>query len=478
MIRRAVLVTGLGLVLPLLAVVAGPGSTATASAPPQRATLSLGQVQQMTSNISGMAYAALPLWAPSSWTPYQGPSFNNPTKGKEKRRRNLERIVKMVRSTPGYRVRSTRQCPRVRAQFPAEIKIAIYSFSDRRVASALIAAHYRCISVQVLMNNHLSNRDVPEYGRLQKRLGWRMGNRSWARRCRNGCRGGIGPLHTKLFMFSRSGRARKVVTVGSSNMTGKAANVQWNDLFVVHGRPHLWNQTMTIFTEMARDRNPPRPMERNYLDGPYYTMWWPQPRHSFQTDRVMKALRFVRCNVRPTGGTGYAGQTAVAIHIHAMEGERGLYIARYLAAMKRQGCRVRVLYGLIAPRIHRVLKNNKVPSRRTIFDRSGDDHADYYTHMKVLTVNGVYGPVRNRRLVFTGSENFSQKAVGSDEVWMRVVSSRYWRQYQNLFDMIWNSDYYSSKRYAWYSQSDTPIHARQAPPPPGSILVTQEDLEG
>jgi hypothetical protein len=269
-----------------------------------------------------------------------------------------------------------------------------------------------------------------------------------------------------------------VFTVGSSNMTGKAATVQWNDLLVVHGRPRLWNQGMVIFTEMTRDRNPPRPMERNYIDGPFHTMWWPQPRHSYSTDRVMKALRFVRCGTRPTGGTGYAGHTAVALNMHAMEGERGLYIARYLAGMKRQGCRVRVLYGLMAPRIHRLLKNNRVPSRRTIFDRSGDDHADYYTHMKMLTVNGAYGRARNHRIVFTGSENFSQKAIGSDEVWMRVPSARWWRQYQNHFDMIWSSDYYSSKRYAWYSQSDTPVHARRPVPPPGSILVTGEDLEG
>jgi phosphatidylserine/phosphatidylglycerophosphate/cardiolipin synthase-like enzyme len=439
--------------------------------------LSLAEVQSMTANLSGMAYAALPLWAPSRATPYQGPSFNNPTKGRDKRRRNLERIVKMVRATPGYRVRSPRQCPRVPQQFPAQIKIALYSFSDRRVADALISAHRRCVSVQVLINNHLSNRDVPAFGRLQKNLGWRVGTRSWARRCRSGCRGGIGPLHTKLFMFSRAGRARNVVTVGSSNMTGKAAGVQWNDLLVVHGRPRLWDQSMVIFTEMARDRNPPPPMERNYADGPFYTMWWPQPRHTYQTDRVMRALRQVRCGVRPTGGTGYAGRTAIAVNIHAMEGERGLYIARYLARMKRAGCRVRVLYGLIAPRINRLFKSNGVPSRRTIFDRSGDDHADYYSHMKMLTVNGVYGSVRNQRLVFTGSENFSQKAIGGDEVWLRVPSSRWWRRYQDHFDMIWNSSYYSSKRYAWYSQSDTPIHARQATPP-GSIKVTREDLEG
>ena len=479
MFRRAVLVTGLCLVLPMLTAV-GLSSTSAGASSPERSTvmLSLAEVTDMSANIGGMAFAALPRWAPSNYTTHGGPSFNNPSGSKASRRRNLDRVKRMVNAAKGYRVSSPSQCPKRPAYAPNKIRIGLYSFSDYKVANALIAAHRRCIAVQVLMNDHLSNRTVPAFGKLQKYLGTKRYRRSFARRCNDGCRGNVGPLHSKMFLFNQTGRLGRVVMFGSTNLTGKAANVQWNDLFVFAGRNKMWNQHVKIFQEMIRDQRAPNPLERNYVDGPYLSMFWPQPGHRWATDRVLRELRLVKCGARPTGGTGYAGHTGVAINIHAMEGERGLYLARHLVAMKRAGCRVRVLYGLIAPRIHRTLKNGRVPSRRTIFDRTGDDHADVYTHMKVVAINGVFNRDRSTRLVLTGSENFSHKAVGADEVWVRIPSWGAWRRYQNLFDMIWKSNYHSSPRYAFYSQSDTPVHARTSEPRPGSILVTQEDLEG
>jgi phosphatidylserine/phosphatidylglycerophosphate/cardiolipin synthase-like enzyme len=481
MIRRAVLVTALGILLPMLAVV---GATTSASSPPSsRPALSPRQVADRSTNVAGLAYAALPRWAPSNFTPRGGPTFNNPNGSKAARRRNLDRIKRMVNATPGYRVSSVRQCPRNVAHAPNTIRIALYSFSDAKVADALIRAHRRCVSVQVLMNDHLTNGDVPAFGRLQRAVGWNRANRSWARRCHDGCRGRIGPLHSKMFLFTQVGRRWRIVTIGSSNLTGKAANVQWNDLFVFAGFPGLWGKHVLIFNEMKRDRLAAPPLERNYWTGRFVSMFWPQPGNNRTTDRVMTELRKVGCGTRPTGGTGWAGHTGVALHIHVMEGDRSLYIARKLVSMRNRGCRVRVLYGLIAPRIHRLLKRGKVLHKRTIFDRDGNDHADVYTHMKAVAVNGVFNGNRRARLVITGSENFSQKAVGADEVWVRIPGSGAWRRYQNLFDRIWNSKYHSSWRYAFYHQSDTPIHARttdrgQEEPPPGAIIVDQEDVEG
>jgi hypothetical protein len=360
----------------------------------------------------------------------------------------------------------------VRTQFPNEIKIALYSFSDYAAANALIAAHNRCVSVQVLMNDHLTNRMVPAFGKLQSRLGSRFGNRSWARRCNNGCRGKGGVLHSKFFMFTRAGWAVQAVGVGSTNITGKAMNVQWNDLVFFIRRGEMWRQYMTTFTEMARDRFV-WPLRLEFMDGYYKTMLWPQYGHNRSNDRVVREMNAIDCKTRPTGGTGYAGRTAVSINIHAMEGDRGLWIADKIVRLHRGGCYVRVLYGMIAPRIHRYMKANGVRSRRTIFDRNGNGYAEQYTHMKAMTISGVFLGNTAARVTYTGSENFSHKTVVSDEIWVRVPGGAVWSAYQNLFNKIWNSNYYSNPKYAIYVESNTPVHARQR----GAIVVDNEDLE-
>jgi hypothetical protein len=477
MIRRAVVPAALSVLIPLLAA-SGLGTTSTATAAPGVAPrASVAEVQQASSNVARLAAVPFKRFAPGNTTPAAGPSFNNPNLGTIARRRNLDRIYRMVESTVGYRVSSKSKCPKRPELWPNSIKIGLYSFSDPKVVDALIRANNRCVSVQVLMNDHLTNSDVPAFGRLQRALGTKKTSRSWARRCQRGCRGKHGPLHTKMFMFTNVRKADHVITIGSSNLTGKAANVQWNDLYVFKGRKKMWNQYSTIWREMKRDRAVSSPA-RNYRAGSVLTMFWPQYGHNKSNDRVMKQLSSVRCGVRPTGGTGYAGHTAVAVNIHAMEGDRGYWIAQKMVRMKKAGCRMRILYGLIAPRIHRLFKANDVKTRRTIFDRDGNGYTEMYSHMKVLLVNGAIGGSRGKRVVYTGSENSSHRTVGADEVWARIPSGKRWRQYIDHFDMIWKSDYYSNPKYAHYAQSDTPIHARQEPLKPGTILVTQDDLEG
>ena len=480
MIRRAAVPAALTFLLPIL-VTAGVGTSSAAPVAPQPAAA------QSFSALGTLAAGTLPVidwtkrpkFSPGRTTPRWGPSFNNPTQGTTANRRNIERVYRMIQSSKGYKgIKKPSQCPTNEALYPSTIRIALYSFSDGRIADALIRAHRRCVSVRVLMNDHLSNRDVPAFGRLQRTIGSTRSRRSWARRCQDGCRGNTGPLHTKMYLFSKTGKADHVVAFGSTNMTGKAANVQWNDLFVWKSRVGLYNQFMTIFKESARDRRAPAPVERNYRDGALTTMFWPQPGHNMSNDRVLAALKQVKCGTRPTGGTGFSGHTAVAINIHAMEGERGLYIARHIVKMRKAGCRVRVLYGLIAPRIHRTFKAGGVATRRTIFDRDDNGYTDMYTHMKYVGINGVVGSDTSARVMYTGSENFSQKTVYADEIWQRIPSTRAWKKYQELFDMIWKSNYYSNPKYAFYQQSDNPIHARTSQPvDPNALLVTSEDLE-
>ena len=366
MIRRAAVPAAMTFLLPVLVTAGVSATSASASAPAQAPPSSVAQASTAPQKAPRAALAAHnwdnhPGRSPGSSTPVWGPSFNNPTKTGAATRRNLDRVYRMIQSTKGYSVARPSPYRGTPTNWPNTIRIALYSFSDGRVADALIRAHRRCISVRVLMNDHLSNSDVPAFGRLQRVLGHNRATRSWARRCHQGCRGSHGPLHTKMYLFSQTGRARDVTVFGSSNMTGKAAYVQWNDLFVWKDRPGLYDQFSEIFAESARDR-------ARAGAGANATTPTASSRRCSGRSRVTtgpttgrcKALKEVRCGVRPTGGTGYGGRTAVTIKMHAMEGERGLYIAQHIVRMRKAGCRVRVLYGLIAPRIHRTFKTGGV----------------------------------------------------------------------------------------------------------------------
>ncbi len=57
----------------------------------------------------------------------------------------------------------------------------------------------------------------------------------------------------KFFLFSQTGKARNVVMVGSTNLTGYAARVHWNDLFTMNNREISYRAYSTIHHELAHD---------------------------------------------------------------------------------------------------------------------------------------------------------------------------------------------------------------------------------
>ncbi len=185
--------------------------------------------------------------APDSYTPVTGATFNNPVADSPAQRRNLTHVIRTINSMPGYGVKDPAVCDP--NNLPSTIRISLYSLTDMPVARALRMASRRCISVQVLMNNHLGPKHTPAVKYLEYYLGGRVTDpttglvrRSFAHRCAYGCRGG-GVLHSKFYLFDSPlavpghSQITKTVMVGSSNMTANASKVQWNDLYTVRRRP-------------------------------------------------------------------------------------------------------------------------------------------------------------------------------------------------------------------------------------------------
>src|SRR4051794_8696044 len=208
-----------------------------------------------------------PVFAPGNYSIPAGARFNNPLGTRLQRLNNIRHVVGAVNSMPGYHVADPQLCRNDASQYAGMIRISMYSFTNMDLARALVAAHRRCVSVQLLMNNHLSAASSPAIALVQQELGTyirgsvggkTVDRRSFAKRCSYGCRG-TGVLHSKFYLFNSRltipGRPRiaDVTMVGSSNMTGNASGVQWNDLYTVKGQKTLHDQYASMFNRMKVD---------------------------------------------------------------------------------------------------------------------------------------------------------------------------------------------------------------------------------
>jgi len=384
--------------------------------------------------------------APASYVPATGASFNNPLGDRAQRRANLDRVIKTINSMPGYAEPAadpTAPCPSDTSPLvPSTIKITAYSMTDLTFARAMAAADSRCVRTQMLMNNHLTVDNDPAWRLLQDALGNNRNARSFAIRCSHGCRGDL--LHTKMYTFDSSvpaplaSRNRVVDTVmfGSSNMTGNASGVQWNDLYAAHDAK-MYADWSAMFDLMKQDDGFHRnPSDFVSSDGTYRSTFWPVAAN--RTEPYVAALRSIRCS-GATGGTGINGHSVVYINMHAWFGVRGLEILQAVRKLYSQGCYIRVLYSFMTPAVYRGLTKgttSRLTARRTQFSLDGDKYADVYSHFKNITASGNIAGKSANRVVWTGSNNFTSDGSHFDEVMVRIASASAYRAYRDRFAYI------------------------------------------
>ena len=382
--------------------------------------------------------------APEHYTPPRGPKFNNPYGSQRSRRTLLRHVIRSINSSAGYRLPKGRDprtkkrvtCPGQPKYYPSTIRIALYSIADRDFVDALIAAHRRCVSVRLLMNSHLNARNSLSWRRLVNHIGSNRGRRSFVRRCSNGCLG-TNVLHTKFYLFSRSGAARRTVMVGSSNMTSNAVRVQWNDLFTVNGNEPLFNRYTDVFNRMARDRSHNGPW--TYRTGPYVSTFYPFRQANRTTDKTMKALRTIRCS-GARGGAGLNGHTVLYIVMHSWHGTRGLYLAKRVRGMYNRGCYVRILYSFMGHGTYKLLTRktgSRMVARRVLF-AGPEGFAAKYSHMKMFAASGYVSGDRSNWVTWTGSNNWADRSRKADEVTIRVPGRAAYRRYVDHWNVMRN----------------------------------------
>ena len=347
---------------------------------------------------------------PDKYVPKNGPAFNNPY-GKEK---DVRRLIRQVN-------RTIDSVPR-----GGKIRISAWNVRSRNITNALIRAHNRKVSVQVVMDRANWNPNNPNIDAARLKAALKVGNKkrsadkkSYLRRCVGSCRGKYGIPHSKFFLFNKV-KAKKGGTVrtvrwvtmfGSYNATELGATIQWNDLYTIKNQYDRWKTFENVFYEMVRDK-PRKQGFVGYDDGSVYTYFYPFNGTGAESDPDLAVLNQISC----TGAATRSGRTRIRIAQTAMYGDRGLRLAKKLAQLQRQGCGIRLVYAMFGNQVLKVLRDANVPLTHLAYDANEDGIYDRYVHMKSMAVSGNFNGNPAAKITWNGSANWTSVALASDEV--------------------------------------------------------------
>jgi phosphatidylserine/phosphatidylglycerophosphate/cardiolipin synthase-like enzyme len=364
-----------------------------------------------------------------------GVRTNNPLGSREARRRIISHLLHTINSVPGGQ----------------KIRFATWNMRSDDIVNALIAAHRRGVSVRVVIDRLNANPDNPNRGfaRLTRALKSGQGQRppgmkSFTRRCASSCRAPRGIAHVKFYLFSKVRTARNksvddVVMFGSANATDLAAYAQWNDVYTVRGQGAVYREFDHIFGQMTRDHRVVQPYE-TYQHGNMTLYFYPYRGVGTERDPLMEVLDSIDCK-GATDGTGTHGFTKIRIAQTSIWDDRGIAIARQLAAMWNRGCDIKLVYAVLGNVVRRILRRaprGGVPIRQIAQDFNRDGEYDRYLHMKNMAVSGVYAGVTDAQVVWNGSANWTPVALESDEVVARIYSSKLRQRYSRWVDYLYS----------------------------------------
>lgn len=407
-----------------------------------------GPASSQSSVVASTAQVAAKKAAKKKWRPKQGAFFNRPRAAQPADQWIVERqVLKAINNTKKGQ----------------QIRMAIFSFDRHPMADALIAAKRRGVRVQILLNDHQQNSAMY---RLYKALGRKpKKNKSFAYRCTKGCRSTFENLHTKFYLFSKTGAARDVVMVGSHNLTANAAINQWNDLYVIRDKPKVYDPFVELFNEMRKDRKAKPQYYKRKLTKKYQLEVLPYPNFSAKNDPMMDNLNKVKCKTAKGAPSGVKGRTMVRVNMHAWNTKRGAWLARKVRQLYAQGCDVKVMYGtaskLVRDEFAKKTPRGALPVHVDGYDTNYDGLIDLYGHLKVLTIGGHWGKDRSARYTWTGSSNWGNSGLRGDEVIFRIKGNTVMRRYNSNFNYMWRNGSHLAK-YIDYGRGVSP---RLAPPP-------------
>ncbi len=382
------------------------------------------------------------------YRPKVGPVFNNPFGGRAAKDRGMVHVRKAVNNARKHSI----------------VRIALYSFNRADLATAIINACRRKVTVQMVLNNntitrqmlrvrrvlgtnqkpHVSDACHPRKAKKKPANNNPYEDPSFFKICKGACRVDApkGNQHLKMYLFSKTGRAENVVMFGSNNLTTYAAHTHWNDLYTLREKPQMFADYSAIFLQLAKDKALAEPYATS-VEAPYITEFGAKASSWGANDPVIQRLGRIGCRPDPAWGVGYKGRTVIKVTMYAWAWKRGTMVATKMADLKRRGCRVRAILSAPGARVVGVLRRAGITMRTA--DRNLDHNIETgfdetpfekFTHEKWMTVNGTYDG-QPARILWTGSENWSTLSLHNDELTVQIPDGRAVKAYTNHFDYVW-----------------------------------------
>ncbi len=358
-------------------------------------------------------------------------TFNDPSGAAADQDRIRDHIVDLINQT----------------QAGSQITVSMYTFTDDVVSGALVAAKQRGVAVRIIVDHTTVTMAGGEYTTLANGLGTDRGQSSWVMACPAG-RGCIGtrvlpsdtdgPInHNKFFLFSQVGGANDVVVQTSANMTGTQRTDLFNNAVTIVD-PGLYSIYQAYFADLL-SHGAGSGLSDYYktpssTTGPYKAYFFPRKEASgasYDNDASTDTVKLILDNVSCSGGT----QIRMAANLFTRD-----EVAKKLVSLVGAGCSVYLAADGAPGSMGTAVTNTlygKLTKRVECYENRAGDSTKVGLHSKYLLINGTYDGVANRKLVWTGSHNYTYPSLrANDETLLKIDDPAVYDQFKANHDYL------------------------------------------
>ena len=357
--------------------------------------------------VLSLGVVIVPAAQAAAYMPTPGATFNDPTsRTRSDQTRLMDQIIAAVNNVPKGSV----------------IRVVAYSFDYQPMAKALIKAHDRGAQVRLLIDSHASTHQIRL---LKKELGTGTSDGSYLRTCKYSCMSNKASfIHSKLYLFSRTGGAKYVSMNSSANPAETGISKSWNNTYTTVGDKTLYDANVDNFNDMLPDKT-----NTDYYhtveSGNLKEYFFPRAGSTKKSDTLYNILNDVSC------------PSTIKLTTYFWTSAR-LYLAEKLTALQKAGCHVEVIYpdgsgdqNTIYSAVTAELRHGGIRTWNT------RPVAGLYVHNKVILIDGTYQGLPNQKIVYTTSQNLTMTSLRkSNEVMLRIPIPWVYDAYSGNFDEI------------------------------------------
>lgn len=351
-------------------------------------------------------------------------------------------------NTPGFGINATstvedRMVEAIQTAVPgSSIRVSMYIMSQPHVSQQLVLAAERGVDVQLVLDGrnikNLVQGDAIDI--LIRGFDGHPGIDNCSQRpCVKFCHGpleflnihhgtiggschGLAINHNKFMIFSELSSGEKHVVMQSSANVEEAHLHRYNDLLEVQNDRRLFDGYMNYWNGLKRDRT--RLTSPGDFSGDSGIVVRTSPR-LIGKDPVKKLLKRVSCHL--PNSTVFAAQSDLG----------RASIAKQLARLRREGCRIEVL-ALHNPHLNQPGRRVREALNSALVLTPSESETQNSIHTKMMLIDAAFdGANVKTKMVITGSQNLDLWSLKTnDECQMEIANDQVYDQYLTFWNQI------------------------------------------